>query len=95
MQFSIGREKGQVSVMKDSLIKPRLWDELTLKKKNSFFICLHRVFVVARGIFGLCCRLRTLSYGMWDLVPPLEIEPRPPALGACNLRHWTAREVGE
>jgi len=76
-----------------TLIKPRFWNELPLKKK--FFICLHRVFVVACGIFGLCCCLRTLSYGMWDLAPPLGIEPRPPSLGAWNLRHWTTREVGE
>ena len=28
-----------------------------------------------------------------DLVPSLGIEPRPPALGAWNLSHWTTREV--
>ena len=30
---------------------------------------------------------------MWHLVPWPGIEPRPPALGAQNLRHWTTREV--
>ena len=30
---------------------------------------------------------------MWDLVPWMGIEPRPPALGAQRLSHWTTREV--
>ena len=30
---------------------------------------------------------------MWDLVPQPGIEPRPPALGAHSLSHWTAKEV--
>ena len=30
---------------------------------------------------------------MWDLAPCLGIEPRPPALGAQSLSHWTTREV--
>ena len=34
-----------------------------------------------------------LSYGIWDLVPWSEIEPRPPALGFQSLHHWTNREV--
>ena len=28
---------------------------------------------------------------MWDLVPQPGIEPRPPALEAQNLSHWTTR----
>ena len=34
-----------------------------------------------------------LSCGMWDLAPCPGIEPRPPALGAQSLSHWTTREV--
>ena len=34
-----------------------------------------------------------LSCGIWDLVPQPEIEPRPPALGAQSLGHWTTRDV--
>ena len=34
-----------------------------------------------------------LSYSMWDLVPWLGIKPRPPALEAWSLSHWTTREV--
>ena len=34
-----------------------------------------------------------LSCGMWDLVPWWGIEPRPPALEAQSLSHWTTREV--
>ena len=30
---------------------------------------------------------------MWDLVPQLGIEPRPPALGAWSLSHWPTSEV--
>ena len=31
--------------------------------------------------------------GMWDPAPWSGIEPRPPALGAQSLSHWTTREV--
>ena len=48
------------------------------------FIWLHWVLAAARGIF---------SCNMWDLVPQPGIKPRPPALGACILSHWTLREV--
>ena len=34
-----------------------------------------------------------LSCSMWDLVPLPGIELRPPALGVCNLKHWTTSEV--
>ena len=34
-----------------------------------------------------------LSCSMWDLVPWLGIEPRPPALGVHSLSHWTTRDV--
>ena len=33
------------------------------------------------------------SCGMWDLVPWPGIEPRPCALEAWSLSHWTAREI--
>ena len=34
-----------------------------------------------------------LSCSMWDLVSQPGIKPRPPALGAWSLSHWTTREV--
>ena len=43
------------------------------------------------GIFS--CGMRTLSCGMWDLVPWAGIEPEPPALGEQSLSHWTTKEV--
>ena len=49
------------------------------------------VFFAASGIFSF--GMRTLGCGMWDLVPWPGIKPRPPALGAWSLSHWTAREV--
>ena len=39
--------------------------------------------------------MQTLSCGMWDLPPWPGIKPRPPALGAWRLSHWTTREVSE
>ena len=30
---------------------------------------------------------------MWDVARPPGTEPRPPALGAWSLSHWTTREV--
>ena len=41
------------------------------------FILLHQVF----------------SCSMWDLIPLPRIEPRPPALVAWSLSHWTTREI--
>ena len=54
-------------------------------------IWLHLILAVACGIFN--CGMPALSFGMWDLVPQLGIEPEPPALGAQNLSQWTTREV--
>ena len=42
-------------------------------------------------IFTVACGI--ISCGMWDLVPQLRIEPRPSAVGAWSLSHWTTREV--
>ena len=44
------------------------------------------------GMFDLCCDLQDFCCSIWDLVPPPEINPRPPALGAQSRSHWT-REV--
>ena len=57
-----------------------------------------RVLAVARGIFIPACGFfvaacRIFSCGMQDLVPWPGIKPRPPALGARSLNHWTTREV--
>ena len=49
------------------------------------------IFVVACGIFSP--GLWTLSWSLWDLVPWPRREPRPPALGALSLSHWTTIEV--
>ena len=55
------------------------------------FIWLHQVSVEAWRIFN--CGVQTLNCSMWDLVPWLGIEPRPPALGVQSLNHWTTREI--
>ena len=71
------------------------------------FIWLHWVLVAAFRTFDLRCRtcdlsvaacrifssgMQTISSSMWDLVPCPGIKPRPPALGAQSLSHWTTRK---
>ena len=56
------------------------WTIFFLFKK----LILLPVFAAAHGIF---------SCWMWDLVPWAGIKPRPPALGAPSLNHWTTREA--
>ena len=51
------------------------------------------VLVIAHGMLGLHCSMRTLSCGMFNLVPQPRIEPWSPALGTLSLSHWTNREV--
>ena len=65
-------------------------------------IRLCQVLAAACGIFHLCCdvrifsySMRTLSSGMWDLVPQPGIQPGPVALGAQSFSHWTTKEVPE
>ena len=51
------------------------------------FIWLFQVLIVACRIFS--CPIRTLSFGLWNLVSWPGIEPGPPTLGAWSLSHWT------
>ena len=60
-----------------------------------YLFWLYRVLVAVRGIFFFlvaACGLLVAAC-MWDLVPWPGIEPRPPALGAWSLTHWTTREI--
>ena len=57
------------------------------------FVWLCRVSVVVWGFSILIGACRFFSCGMWDLVPWPGIKPRPPALEAGSLSHWTATEV--
>ena len=78
----------------DSLPLSRLESPLLLShllKKFYSFTWLYWVLVAACRIFS--CSMLTLSWGMWDLVPWPGITPRPPALEARSLSHWTPREV--
>ena len=58
---------------------------------------LHRVLVAVEILVEIsscrCCTRGIFRCNMWDLVPWPGIEPRPPALGAWSLNHWTIREV--
>ena len=51
--------------------------------EHSFFFFFLTMYLVA-----LC-----LSCSMWALAPWPGIKPRPPALGARSVSHWTTREV--
>ena len=51
------------------------------------FIQLCQFLVAELRIFS--CGMKTLSCGLWYLVPWPEVEPRLPALGARSLSHWT------
>ena len=46
------------------------------------FIWLCWILVATHGIFS--CSMRTLSCGMWDLVPWQGVEPGPPVLGCLH-----------
>ena len=65
-----------------------------------YLFWLHRVLVEARGIFVVAWGIFYLQHVdflvaacMQDLVPWPGIEPRPSALGAWSLTHWTTRVV--
>ena len=60
--------------------------------KEYLFIWLHWFLVSAHRIFDFC-QAGSFSCGMWDLVLWSMINPRPSALGAQSLSHWTTREV--
>ena len=55
------------------------------------FSGLYHFFFLA--MLDLSFSTQDLSCSMWDLVPQPGIEPRPPALGAQSLNHWTTKEV--
>ena len=66
--------------------------------KNNQFIWLHWLLVTAcnlqaslryAGSYGM----RTLSFGLWDLVSWPGIESGLSALGGQSLSHWTTREI--
>ena len=64
---------------------------------NIYYFLIYFIYLAAPGLScGLRifnCGMPALSFGMWDLVPQLGIEPEPPALGAQNLSQLTTREV--
>ena len=50
------------------------------------FLLLFKYLFMYLAVPGLSC-------SMWNLVPWPAIKPRPSALGARSLSHWTSREV--
>ena len=70
---------------------------LTLVRVDSFFLKNYLFIWLYPVLFGTPAHTNwgiwTLSSSLWDLVPWPGIEPRPPALGAWSLSHWTTGEV--
>ena len=58
-----------------------------------FFCLLLASPGLSYGTQDLHSHMRALSGDVQDLAPRAGIEPRPPALGAWSLSHWTTREV--
>ena len=56
------------------------------RKKNAWW--LFSCNILLKFLF-----MPSLSCNVWNLTPCPGMEPRPPALGAQSLRHWTARKV--
>ena len=71
------------------------WTDL----KDYLFVCAgSQLWHVGSSIFILACgifsdNIRTLSCGLWDLIPWPGFELGHPALGAQSLSHQTTREV--
>ena len=63
---------------------------LLVATKCSF---LKNYFISLFGCYPVLVVACRISCGMWDLGPWPGIKPRPPALGAWSLRHWTTRDV--
>ena len=72
---------------------------LNAKETSYFIFWLLQVLAAVRRISISMWHARpsvatcTLSRGMQDLVPRPGIEPRPSALGAQSLSHWSTKEV--
>ena len=68
-------------------------------KKYFNFICLFiwlpQVLAVALGssIFSVACRIFSCSLWTFSYFPWPRMEPKPHALGAQSLSHWTTREI--
>ena len=55
-----------------------------------FFFSNIFIYSTAQVLVAVC---EIFSCSMWDLVPPLGIRPRPPALEIQSLSLWTTREA--
>ena len=65
----------------------------TCMSENRLFFFFLIFIVIYLAVLGLCCSIRRLGCGMWNLVPWIWIKLGPPALVLQSLGHWTPREV--
>ena len=90
-----GTEPGVEDDVFPSILNP------SLKKKKNIYIYIYIYLFVYLAVPGLSWgmqdlllwHIRSLSCGMWDLIPWWGIEPGSPELGAQSLSHSTSREV--
>ena len=66
--------------------------KLTQNGSKGYVLFLKYLFIYLSAL-GLSFSTRDLCCSMRDLVPLPGVEPRPPALGARSLSHWTTKEV--
>ena len=72
---------------------------MSKKGELDYYLFLKYLFIILAvlglsfGSHNLHWSIKTLSCGLWDLVPRPGIKPGPPILGAQSLSHWTTREV--
>ena len=72
----------------------------TFSSSKYLFCCLYHKQTELMFLCPLCYFLNIILFiflavpcGVWDLVPPPGMEPKPPAVEVQHLNHWTSREV--
>ena len=78
----------QFSCLKRSILL--IWGHLlqSIQRISSFYLAVPGLSCGTWSA-GFSHRMQTLSCGMWDVNPWPGIKPRPSALGAWSLSHWT------
>ena len=97
---SLGSDPRQCNSGAHSLNTPSSWLwfwATSFELAGSLLFFFNYLFIWLCWVFAVACRI--FSYGMWtlnwsteDLVPWPGMEPRPSALEAWSLSHWSIRE---
>ena len=76
-----------------NLLPSRTFSSCIAQKKHCSFFKKYIFIYSAAEVLVAACEI--FSCSMWDLVPPLGIQPRPPALEMQSLSLWTTSERKE